>query len=137
MTPKAAVRGAAAALTLAAALPGCGTASARGGTEVRLGIHWSRFDKAVIEVPRGVPVRFVYANDDPIAHEVLVGDEAMQQRHETGTEAAHGHRANETDVPANSIVDTTLTFEEPGEVYFACHLPGHYAYGMRGTIRVT
>jgi uncharacterized cupredoxin-like copper-binding protein len=133
---KAAVRGVAAALTLAAALPACGSASARNGAEVRLGIHWSRFSQSVVEVPRGVPVRFVYANDDPIAHEVLVGDEAMQKRHETGTEAAHGHRPNETDVPASSVVETTLTFDQPGEVFFACHLPGHYAYGMKGTIRV-
>lgn len=131
--------GAAAALALAAALPACG--SARAGTtgttqEVRLSMHWSAFDKDVIEVRRGVPVRFVYVNDDPIAHEVLVGDAEFQRRHETGSEAAHGHRANETDVPAGRTVKTTLTFREAGEVYFACHLPGHYAYGMKGTIRV-
>ena len=130
--------GAAAALAPAAAIPACGSASAGTGAvqEVRLGMHWSTFDRNAIEVRRGVPVRFVYVNDDPIAHEVLVGDAEFQRRHETGTEAAHGHRANETDVPANSTVRTTLTFDEAGEVFFACHLPGHYAYGMKGTIRV-
>ena len=25
---------------------------------------------------------------------------------------------------------------EPGEVEYACHLPGHYEFGMRGTITV-
>lgn len=130
-------RGVAAALALAAALPACG--SARAGTpqaEVRITMRWSAFDQKVVEVPRGVPVRFVYVNDDPIAHEVLVGDAEFQRRHETGTEAAHGHRANETDVPAKRTVRTKLTFSEAGDVFFACHLPGHYAYGMKGTIRV-
>lgn len=125
-------RGCAAVLALTAA---CSTASAD-TREVTLTMHWSRFDQNVIEVPRGVPVRFVYVNDDPIAHEVLVGDAAFQERHEKGTEGEHGHRPNETSVPSNSKVATTLTFAEAGEVYFACHLPGHYAYGMKGTIKV-
>lgn len=129
-------RGTAAALALAAALPACAGAEAGKGAEVTLVMHWSRFDKATVEVPRGVPVRFVYVNDDPIAHEVMVGDAAMQERHEKGTEPAHGARPDETDVPANSTATTTLTFDEPGELFFACHLPGHYAYGMRGTLRV-
>ncbi|HEX8001450.1 MAG TPA: plastocyanin/azurin family copper-binding protein [Mycobacteriales bacterium] len=122
----------AAALALAAA---CSTATAD-AREERVSIHWSRFDRTVVEVPRGVPVRFVYVNDDPIDHEVLVGDEAFHERHEKGTETAHGHRPNETEVPAGTTVTTTLTFEEAGDVVFACHLPGHFAYGMKGTIRV-
>jgi uncharacterized cupredoxin-like copper-binding protein len=32
---------------------------------------------------------------------------------------------------------TTLTFAEPGTLTFVCHLPGHEAYGMTGTIVVT
>ncbi|HEV2892094.1 MAG TPA: cupredoxin domain-containing protein [Frankiaceae bacterium] len=126
-------RGSAAVLALAAA---CSTTAGADAREVTLTMHWSRFDKAVVEVPRGVPVRFVYVNDDPIAHEVLVGDEAFHQRHETGAETHHGARPNETEVPSGSTVTTTLTFDQPGEVYFACHVPGHYAYGMKGTVRV-
>jgi uncharacterized cupredoxin-like copper-binding protein len=123
--------------TLAAALPACGRAGAEQREhEVTLVMHWSRFDRANVEVPRGVPVRFVYVNDDPIAHEVLVGDEAFQERHEKGTEAAHGHRPDETEVPANTTRTTTLTFDRAGTLHFACHLPGHYAYGMKGTVTV-
>lgn len=133
MTP---VRGCAAALALAAALPACGTAEARGATEVTLTMHWSRFGENVVEVRRGVPIRFVYVNDDPIAHEVIVGDAAMHLRHEKGTEPAHGQRPDEMDVPASTTVETTLTFDDEGTVFFACHLPGHYDYGMRGLIKV-
>jgi len=129
--------GIAVAVTIAAAVPACTNAQARNAAEVRLTMHWSRFDQGVVTVPRGVPVTFVYTNDDPIAHEVIVGDQAMQLRHEKGTEPAHGDRPNETDVPANSVVTTTITFDEAGTVFFACHLPGHYAYGMRGLVRVT
>jgi uncharacterized cupredoxin-like copper-binding protein len=129
--------GYAAAVLAAVALPACGISQAgEKPTKVTLTMHWSAFDKDVVEVPRGVPVRFVYVNDDPIAHEVLVGDEAFQRRHETGTEPAHGHRPDETEVPAGATVTTTLTFDTPGTLFYACHLPGHYTYGMKGTIRV-
>ena len=31
---------------------------------------------------------------------------------------------------------TTFTFDEPGTFEFACHLPGHYEYGMHGEVEV-
>ena len=31
---------------------------------------------------------------------------------------------------------TFYEFTEPGTITYACHLPGHEAYGMRGTIEV-
>jgi uncharacterized cupredoxin-like copper-binding protein len=31
---------------------------------------------------------------------------------------------------------TTLTFAEPGDYLYICHLPGHEAYGMVGTLHV-
>ena len=31
---------------------------------------------------------------------------------------------------------TTVTFQQPGEYKFICHLPGHEAYGMVGILRV-
>ena len=33
--------------------------------------------------------------------------------------------------------ETFYRFDQPGRVLFACHFPGHYAYGMRGWITVT
>ena len=32
---------------------------------------------------------------------------------------------------------TTVTFDTPGTLTFVCHLPGHEAYGMTGTLVVT
>jgi uncharacterized cupredoxin-like copper-binding protein len=31
---------------------------------------------------------------------------------------------------------TTFSFHEPGTVLYACHLPGHFAYGMHGRVVV-
>jgi uncharacterized cupredoxin-like copper-binding protein len=36
-----------------------------------------------------------------------------------------------------SSAQTTLTFDEPGDVVFICHFPGHEAYGMAGVLHVT
>jgi uncharacterized cupredoxin-like copper-binding protein len=40
-------------------------------------------------------------------------------------------------IPPLGTAETTLTFEEPGDVAFICHIPGHEAYGMVGVVRVT
>ena len=32
--------------------------------------------------------------------------------------------------------ETTVTFDEPGELLFACHVDDHYEGGMVGTISV-
>jgi uncharacterized cupredoxin-like copper-binding protein len=99
-------------------------------------IHFSQFDLASLRVSPGETVRFVVTNTDPIDHEFLVGDAEMQQIHEDGTEASHGARPGEISVPAGETVETTFTFPDqlaPGWE-FACHLPGHYAYGMHGAI---
>jgi uncharacterized cupredoxin-like copper-binding protein len=128
--------GVAVVLAAAATLPACTAAEARGTTEVTLRVHYSRFSAAVLDVRRGVPVHITVTNDDPIGHELIVGDLGVQERHERGTERHHGARPTERDVPAGTTVETTIVFDTVGTTYFACHLPGHYAYGMRGLIHV-
>jgi uncharacterized cupredoxin-like copper-binding protein len=81
-------------------------------------------------------VRFVITNHDPIDHELIVGDEAVQQRHETGTEPSHGAVPGEVSVPAGTVAETTYTFSRAGVVLIGCHAPGHYKYGMRGAVVV-
>ena len=105
-----------------------------GQAEIR--IHYSRFGPAEVVATAGVPLTIVLVNTDPIDHEWLVGDEAFHERHRTGTEAHHGDRPTEVEVPAGETVTTTVTFQQPGEYRFICHLPGHEAYGMVGILRV-
>lgn len=124
------------ALVALPAVPACGAAEARTSSEVVLDVRWSAFSESAVTVRRGVPVRFVVRNADPIAHEIVVGDAAVQRRHEKGTEPAHGALPTERDVPAGETIETTIVFEDAGTTFFACHLPGHYAYGMRGIVNV-
>ena len=58
-------------------------------------------------------------------------------RHRMGTETHHGARPNEVSIDALTTIETTLTFEKPGSLQYICHLPGHEAYGMVGTLTIT
>jgi uncharacterized cupredoxin-like copper-binding protein len=123
-----------AVLAILAALAGCAPRSDIKTVTIR--IEHSRFRPARLELPAGATVRFVLRNTDPIDHEFIVGDERVQQVHERGSERHHGAKPGEISVPALEQRSTTLTLEEPGSLIFGCHLPGHYAYGMRGEIEI-
>ena len=113
---------------------GVDSASAPARVEIR--IQYSRFQPPTISVPLGRQVTFVLRNDDPIEHEWIVGDEEVHQLHRTGTEAHHASRPTEISIPALWTRETTITFNEPATWQFVCHLPGHEAYGMVGTLTV-
>ncbi|HEV3498336.1 MAG TPA: plastocyanin/azurin family copper-binding protein, partial [Actinomycetes bacterium] len=104
-------------------------------------MHHSRFEPSVVRVEPGERVRFVLRNTDPIDHEFILGDASVQRRHEEGRERQHhGDVPGERSVPAGQEATTTYTFPSTLEgraLEFACHLPGHYAYGMHGTARVS
>ena len=89
-----------------------------GDITVEIDIEYSRFGPDKLTVVEGTRVRFFVVNGDPIQHELIIGGADVHLRH------------------ANGTAITTLTFEEPGIFEFACHLPGHYDYGMRGEIEV-
>lgn len=114
--------------------PGAGPAH----RTVVLTAHHSRFSPARVEVPAGATVRFVVHNEDPIEHELIVGDDAAHRRHEVGRDGHHhGDVAGEVSVPAGATATTTYRFTGDGPVTFGCHVPGHWAYGMRGLILVS
>lgn len=131
-----------AALAVVALGSGCGghaeaAASGRVRTIV-LEVRHSRFSPAAISVPAGQRVRFVVRNLDPIDHELIVGGPEVHRRHEAGTERHHhGDVPGEISVPAGQTVSTTWTAPASGQVTYSCHLPGHLAYGMTGTLLVT
>jgi uncharacterized cupredoxin-like copper-binding protein len=125
------------ALLIGATFVSYAPASASSGVRVvHVRIHYSHFSPSDFAFAPGETVTFVVENTDPIDHEFLLGDESVQLAHELGTEAYHPPRPGEMSVPAGTTMRTTYTFGEPGQVLLGCHLPGHYAYGMRGTISV-
>ena len=115
-------------------LAGC---SAGGGARtVTIDVHHSRFSIDELDVRPGETIRFVVRNSDPIPHELIVGDQSVQDVHEAGTEAHHGDRPGEVSVAPGATAVTTYRFDRPGRLLFGCQLPGHRAYGMRRTISV-
>jgi uncharacterized cupredoxin-like copper-binding protein len=133
--PDARVRSAALALLLLAGLAaGCGSGTA---TRIEIRIHYSHYEPSAVTVPLGVPITFVIINEDPIDHEWLLGDATFHERHRHGTEAKHGARPNEISIGPLDVVETTLIFPTAGTQQYICHLPGHEAYGMVGTLTIT
>jgi uncharacterized cupredoxin-like copper-binding protein len=123
-------------VALLAALAGCAPSNAA-TSHIEIRIEHSRFRPQHIGVREGEDVTFVIENTDPIDHEFIVGDEEVQLIHERGNEAHHDARPGEISVAAGETVTTTYSFRAPGQLLFGCHLPGHYAYGMRGTISIS
>jgi uncharacterized cupredoxin-like copper-binding protein len=107
-----------------------------GVVTVDVGIHYSEFSIEALKVHEGTVVRFVVRNDDPINHELIVGDEAVHRRHRTGSERVHPPVPGEVSVGPGETALTFFRFDEPGAIEFACHLAGHYDYGMHGEIRI-
>lgn len=137
---------AAVAAALAVVLPGgapgrgSGPAPPAPGADVAtvvLTVRHSRFTPASVAVPEGSAVRFVVRNLDPIDHELIVGGPAVHRHHAVGRDAHHhGDVPGEVSVAAGATAVTTWRPPGPGRFTFACHLPGHLAYGMAGTVVV-
>ena len=99
-----------------------------------------RFTPDSVTVRAGDTVAFVVTNAGPIAHDFVVGDESVQQAHERQmADGASDEMAGGASIELPSATTTTLvyTFGRPGTLLFACHVPGHYAAGMLGSITVT
>lgn len=103
---------------------------------VNVDVHYSRFSLATLHVHQGTIVRFLIHNQDPIAHEFIVGDASVQARHERGTEPVHPPVPGEVSLPPGELGETFYRFNQAGRVLFACHFPGHFAYGMHGWVIV-
>jgi uncharacterized cupredoxin-like copper-binding protein len=130
-----ALRRAALVLACASAFAGCSTGDAAPKTiEVRM--HFSKYLPDSLEVAAGTTVEFVVVNEDPIAHEFIIGTEAEQLEHEKGSIDDDHTGPGEASVPAESTVRLSFTFAKAGPLFYACHLPGHYRYGMKGSLKV-
>jgi uncharacterized cupredoxin-like copper-binding protein len=135
----------AAALALSAA--GCG-----GGADVGSGttddprtievtaLDEFAYDPSSMEVGAGETVRFVVTNTGELDHEFVVGDAEMQEMaEEQAMEGMHGHAEAmaSLSVDPGETAETVVTFDEPGELLYACHVEGHFEGGMVGTITIT
>jgi uncharacterized cupredoxin-like copper-binding protein len=102
----------------------------------KIRIDRSHFSTSRLRVRPHTTVQFVVVNRDPIGHEFIIGDAEVHARHESGHEASHPPVPGEVSIPPLSTGTTTFELHEPGVVEFACHLPGHFQYGMVGEVVV-
>jgi uncharacterized cupredoxin-like copper-binding protein len=109
-----------------------------------------RYRPDAIMVRAGRRVTFAVTNAGKLPHEFTLGDRATQLDHERQMQAmastgghAHTHTyghsptgAGTLTVPPGETRRLTWTFDEPGLVLYGCHVLGHWAAGMKGTIVV-
>lgn len=100
-----------------------------------------RFDPETIEVEVGETIRFDVTNRGIANHEFVLGDTEFQEAHEDemagmGAELAPDEPYSIGLEPGASK-SLIWTFTEPMTLEYGCHVPGHYAQGMVGTIEVT
>jgi plastocyanin len=105
-----------------------GTASAPRLIRVIAGPGYT-FTPSNITVQRTETVTFEVTTMGPLVHEFMVGlADAVATDQEGTPEVA--------DIGMMQAKTLTYTFDGSGPYAFACHAPGHYEAGMRGTITV-
>jgi uncharacterized cupredoxin-like copper-binding protein len=128
---------------------GCSFGGLPSGTDanprvVALTVDGYRFIPDAIQVTVGETVRFVVANPTDMAHEIFIGtsaeqaaDEAVRastppmQQPKVTTQYGYG-----VFLLAYSTIEFRYHFSNRDEVMIGCHLPGHWAKGMKAAITV-
>jgi uncharacterized cupredoxin-like copper-binding protein len=88
-----------------------------------------RFYPDVVPVRAGETVTFEVTTMGMTTHEFMVGPAADVAADTEGTPEV-------ADVGMMQTKSVTYTFTGPGPFSFACHAPGHYEAGMKGTIAI-
>ena len=87
------------------------------------------FTPSTIAVARGETVTFEVTSMGGLVHEFMVGPADAVAADQEGTPEA-------ADIGMMQTRSVTYTFDGSGPYAFACHAPGHYEAGMRGTLTV-
>ncbi len=101
------------------------------------------FDPSSLSVRAGETVAFRITNTGKIDHEFVIGDAAFQAEHDKemqsgGMSSMSGSEvAYEISLAPGETRIVTYRFDDPGQFLYGCHVPGHYAAGMKGVITVT
>jgi uncharacterized cupredoxin-like copper-binding protein len=123
-------------LALAAVTAGCGGGGGGSERALQVRMRYSKFLPATLTVKAGTTVSFDVKNADPITHEFVIGTAAQQLAHERGDPHDPHTGPGEALVAGGKTTRVLFTFTKPGTLQYACHRPGHFRYGMVGTISV-
>ena len=92
-----------------------------------------KFDPATEPVAPGETVSFILINSGTVKHEFQVGPEAG-----VAADKVDGKTVVEiAEIDGGHVAESTYTFPATGAYAFACHVPGHYEAGMKGTVDLT
>jgi uncharacterized cupredoxin-like copper-binding protein len=97
-----------------------------------------RFVPDQVSVNAGDTVAFEITNSGVLPHEFFIGTPTEQQAHEAEMSGGSNmsDEPNAVAVPAGGTARLVYTFDQTGTLEYGCHVPGHYAAGMFGTITV-
>jgi uncharacterized cupredoxin-like copper-binding protein len=131
-------------LLIALAIPllaACGS-TAGGPQEVNVTLSDFKFESSMTNFKVGVPYHFVLKNVGQVPHEIMIMapmEETPDMDMEEMDSMALAH-VEADDLPAGATATMDYTFTQAagtGELEFACHVPGHYAAGMKLPITVS
>ncbi|MFN8620261.1 MAG: plastocyanin/azurin family copper-binding protein [Chloroflexota bacterium] len=92
-----------------------------------------RFTPETLDVKQGETIQFIVVNNGSAKHEFQVGDADM-----VANDKVDGAKVVEIDgIDPAHVASITYTFDGTGPYAFACHEPGHYEAGMKGSVNVT
>lgn len=101
-----------------------------------------KFDPPLVEAKAGETITFRITNTATSLHEFFLGDKKAQEAHEQEMAAMGDAEMKMSDTEARLFLEPgetkelTWTFPAKAEVPFGCHMPGHFAGGMQGSIKV-
>jgi len=98
------------------------------------------FEPASVAITAGDTVTFRVTNVGVIPHDFTLGDSATQDSHDAEMAEMVGmevhDESNAIGLEPGETKEMTWHFTEAGEILFGCHVPGHYAAGMKGDITI-
>lgn len=101
-----------------------------------------KFDPTEITVKPGETVTIRVTNTATSLHEFYLGSEKQHEDHEKEMAAMGDAEMKMSDEPNRIFMEpgetkqVTWTFPDKGSVIYGCHMPGHFAQGMRGEVKV-
>ena len=121
---------------------GAGGAATPASTPTRIPVTLNdqlRIEPAQLSAHAGHQVTFVVTNAGAIAHEFYIGDESQQAARDQEVLNSGGaiqDGPNGVGVEPGQTEELTFTFPAAGTSIAGCHVPGHYAAGMKANIAV-
>ena len=96
-----------------------------------------RFTPDSVTVKRGETIRFVVRNEGKVLHEMVLGDDEGLKAHAALMRKFPEMEHDEpymVHVSPGKTGEMIWTFDKPGQIGFACLIPGHYEAGMTGKV---